>query len=95
MRLISSLRILAVAALAMTAAACATRSQVPSYAAVQGDDDAYCKANGGAPGSSEFANCLKNRDVQRGNAIVRAERAQRNLGEYMLNNNDKPGYLAR
>lgn len=95
MRLISPLRILAVATLALTTAGCASRSQAPSYAAVQGDDDAYCKANAGQPGSTEFANCLKNRDVQRGNAIVRADRAQRNLGEYMLNNSDKPGYMAR
>ncbi len=95
MRLHSPLRILAVAALALTAAACSTRSQTPSYVNLQGDDDAFCKANGGQPGSSEFANCLKNRDVQRSNAIVRADRAQRNLGEYMLNNNDKPGYMAR
>ncbi len=54
------------------------------------DDDAYCRANGVAVGSADYAACLKNRDVQRSNAIARADRAQRNLGEYMLNNPNRP-----
>ena len=50
---------------------------------------AICKANGAAVGSPEYSSCRKDRDVQRSNAIQRADRAQRNLGEYMLNNPDR------
>jgi hypothetical protein len=34
--------------------------------------------------------CRKNRDAQRGNALVRADKKQRDLGEYMLNNPVRP-----
>lgn len=54
------------------------------------DDDAFCRANNVVVGSSEYAACRKDRDVQRGNAAARADRAQRNLGEYMLNNPVRP-----
>ena len=54
------------------------------------DDDAYCRARNIAPGSSEYAACRKDRDAVRANAEARADRAQRNLGEYMLNNPVKP-----
>ena len=33
---------------------------------------------------------VKDRDAQRGNAIDRADRKQRDLGEYMLNNPSRP-----
>jgi hypothetical protein len=33
--------------------------------------------------------CRKDRDVIRNNAAARADRAQRNLSEYMLNNPDR------
>lgn len=69
--------------------ACARRSDVPQ-ASVGGDDDAFCRANNVVVGSSEYAACRKDRDVQRGNATARADRAQRNLGEYMLNNPVRP-----
>jgi hypothetical protein len=51
-----------------------------------GDDDAFCRANNVAVGSPEYVACRKNRDVQRVNANTRADRRQRDLGEYMLNN---------
>jgi hypothetical protein len=41
-------------------------------------------------GSNDYVNCRKNRDVQRGNANARADRAQRNLAEQMLNNPVRP-----
>ncbi len=52
------------------------------------DDDAYCRANGGQPGSPAYAACLKDRDVaaSRGVGGSRIERAHRNLAEDMLNN---------
>ena len=78
---------LTLAALAL--ASCARRSDIP-VSDLGDNDDAICRANGVAPGSGEYATCLKNRDVQRGNAISRADRAQRNLGEYMLNNPGRP-----
>jgi hypothetical protein len=88
------MRLASTSLIAMTLAAtllgaCARRTDVPISDA--GDnDDAICRANGVAPGSSEYASCLKNRDNQRVNAINRADRAQRNLGEYMLNNPSRP-----
>ncbi len=41
-------------------------------------------------GSPEYVACRKDRDVQRNNANAKADRAQRNLGEYMLNHPDHP-----
>ena len=55
-----------------------------------GDDDAFCRANNVAVGSSEYIACRKDRDVQRSNANARTDRRQRNLGEYMLNHPDHP-----
>jgi hypothetical protein len=52
-------------------------------------DDAYCRSNA-AVGSNEYVNCRKNRDAQRGNANARADRAQRNMAEQMLNNPVRP-----
>ena len=68
---------------------CLERGQ-PTMADTSGDDDAFCRANNVAPGSTEYVNCRKNRDVQRANANARADRAQRNLGEFMLNNHVRP-----
>ncbi|CAN5364625.1 hypothetical protein BH10PSE10_BH10PSE10_05040 [soil metagenome] len=53
------------------------------------DDDAYCRANGGEPGSSPYVACMKDRDVAASRASgsgSRIERAHRNLAEDMLNN---------
>ncbi len=55
-----------------------------------GDDDAFCRANNVAAGSPEYVACRKDRDVQRNSANARADRRQRNLGEYMLNNPVRP-----
>ena len=55
-----------------------------------GDDDAFCRANNVAPGSSEYIACRKDRDVQRANANARTDRRQRDLGEYMLSHPDHP-----
>ena len=70
-------------------AGCLERGQ-PTMADTSGDDDAFCRANNVAVGSPEYVNCRKNRDVQRANANARTDRAQRNLGEYMLNNPTRP-----
>ena len=68
---------------------CLERGQ-PTMADTSGDDDAFCRANNVKTGSPEYVACRKDRDVQRNNANTRADRAQRNLGEYMLNNPGRP-----
>lgn len=85
--LLSHLPALLLAALALSS--CARRSDVP-LSSLGPDDDAICRANNVVVGSSEYAACRKDRDIQRGNAAARADRAQRNLGEYMLNNPGRP-----
>ena len=74
-------------ALALTA--CASRNDIP-VSSLGEDDDAICRANNVAVGSSEYVACRKNRDVQRGNANSRTDKRQRDLGEYMLNNPTRP-----
>ena len=51
------------------------------------DDDAYCRSNGGEPGSSAYVACRKNRDVAASRAASsdRYERAHKNMAERMLN----------
>jgi hypothetical protein len=71
-------------AFALALAGCAARYQTP-VAAGNDDDDAVCQSRGYAQGSSEYVACRKDRDVQRSAAIARADRRQRDLGEYMLN----------
>ena len=78
---------LTLAALALSA--CAQRNQV-SVSSLGEDDDAFCRANNVKAGSSEYIACRKDRDVQRNNANTRADRRQRDLGEYMLNNPSRP-----
>ena len=70
-------------------AGCLERGQ-PTMVDSSGDDDAFCRANNVAVGSPEYVACRKNRDVQRVNANARADRRQRDLGEYMLNNPNVP-----
>ncbi len=70
-------------------AGCLERGQ-PTMADTSGDDDAFCRANNVAPGSSEYAACRKDRDVQRDNANARIDRRQRDLGDYMMNHPDHP-----
>jgi len=75
--------------LAPLLSACAQRSQVP-VSSLGEDDDAICRANNVAAGSPEYVACRKDRDVVRSNATARADRRQRDLGEYMLNHPDHP-----
>jgi hypothetical protein len=70
-------------------AGCLERGQ-PTMVDTSGDDDAFCRANNVAVGSNDYVICRKNRDVQRGNANARTDRAQRNLAEQMLNNQTRP-----
>jgi hypothetical protein len=78
---------LTLAALALSA--CASRNEIP-VSSLGEDDDAICRANNVAVGSSEYVACRKNRDVQRGNAAAKADRAQKNLSETMVNTPYKP-----
>jgi len=75
--------------LAPLLAGCLERGQ-PTMVDSSADDDAFCRANNVAVGSNDYVNCRKNRDVQRGNANARTDRAQRNLAEQMLNNPVRP-----
>jgi hypothetical protein len=54
------------------------------------DDNTFCRAKNVKAGSPEYVACRKDRDVQRTNAAGRADHAQRDLGEYMLNNPTHP-----
>ena len=81
---------IALALAALTLAACAQRNQAPINSTLNEDDDTFCRANNVAAGSPEYVACRKDRDIQRGNAIARADRKQRDLGEYMLNNPVRP-----
>ena len=67
---------------------CLERGQ-PTMVDTTPDDDAFCRGSH-AVGSPEYVACRKDRDVQRGNANTRADKRQRNLGEYMLNNPTRP-----
>jgi len=86
---LTSAPLIALTLVAIALASCARRSDVP-LSDLGDDDDAICRANGVAVGSPQYSACRKDRDVQRSNAINRADRAQRNLGEYMLNNPSRP-----
>jgi hypothetical protein len=84
-----STRLIALLLIAPLLAGCLERGQ-PTMVDSGGDDDAFCRANNVAAGSPQYVACRKDRDVQRNNANGRADRAQRNLGEYMLNNPSRP-----
>jgi hypothetical protein len=73
---------------AIVLAGCARRTDIP-VSNLGEDDDAICRANNVAVGSNEYVACRKDRDVVRSNAAARADRSQRNLGEFMLNNPDR------
>jgi hypothetical protein len=89
MQLSSAKLCLVLTLIALSLSACARRGQVP-VASLDGDDDAICRANNVAPGSPQYVACIKDRDAQRGNATSRADSAQRNLAERMLNHPDRP-----
>ena len=89
MPLATAPRLLIAVGLAFALSACSARYQTPT--AMGGDDDdAVCQSRGLAIGSPEYVACRKDRDVQRNAAIARADRRQRDLGEYMLNHPDHP-----
>ena len=72
-------------------AGCLERGQSTMVNANGDDDDAFCRANNVKMGSPEYVACRKDRDAQRSLAEGRADRRQRDLGEYMLNHpNDHP-----
>jgi hypothetical protein len=77
--------VLALLLVAPLLAGCLERGQPTMVNANGDDDDAFCRANNVAVGSSAYIACRKDRDVQRDNANARADRRQRDLGEYMLN----------
>jgi len=66
---------------------CTHRGEAPLNSALKEDDDTFCRAGGTvAAGSPQYVACVRDRDAQRANEIARADRKQRDLGEYMLNN---------
>ena len=85
MRLISTRRLFALTLAALSLAACATRNEAPMSAGLSEDDDSYCQSHGGPTGSPQYVACRKDRDVQRSDALTRADKKQRDLGEWMLN----------
>ena len=89
MPLAAATRLLAAVLLAIILSACSARYQTP-VAMGGDDDDAVCQSRGYAAGSPEYVACRKDRDVQRSSATTRADRRQRDLGEYMLNHPDRP-----
>ena len=82
-------RLVIAALLAIALGGCVARNQTP-VAMGNDDDDAVCQSRGYAVGSPDYVACRKDRDVQRSAATSRADRRQRDLGEYMLNHPDRP-----
>jgi hypothetical protein len=81
--------LIALVVVAPLLAGCLERGR-PTVVDSAGDDDAICCANNVAVGSNEYVACRRDRDVIRNNANARADRRQRDLGEYMLNHPDHP-----
>jgi hypothetical protein len=88
MRLFRTLLIVPFVALSL--GGCLTRNQGPVTAQGNDDDDSYCRSNNVAAGSPEYVACRKDRDVMRQRAEAKADRRQRDLGEYMMNHPDHP-----
>jgi hypothetical protein len=88
MRLKSVHPLLLLAFAALSLAACASRNEVPAYEHLSSeDDDAYCQQGGKVKiGSPDYVYCRKERDAARNAAVARADRKQRDLAEYMMNN---------
>jgi hypothetical protein len=82
----------AIALMALALGSCSHRGELPANSgALAEDDDTFCRAGGKvASGSPEYVTCRRDRDAQRGAAIDRVDKKQRDLGEYMLNNPTKP-----
>ena len=92
MRLVTLRLPVALALMALALASCSHRGELPANSALSSqDDDAICRAGGKvAPGSPEYVACIRDRDTQRANEIARADKKQRDVGEYMLNNPVRP-----
>jgi hypothetical protein len=91
MRSNNSICRIALLLLAPLLAGCLERGEpLPLSSSLSEDDDTFCRANNVKAGSPEYVACRKDRDVQRANAAARADHAQRDLGEYMLNHPDHP-----
>jgi hypothetical protein len=72
-------------------AGCLERGESAAPSTLSQDDDTFCRAGGTvAPGSSQYIACRKDRDAQRATAEARADRKQRDLGEFMLNHPEHP-----
>ena len=82
--------LIALAVGGLVLSACASHNPPPVTAAGIDDDDTYCRLNNVQAGSPEYIACRKDRDVQRNAAQAKADRRQRDLGEYMLNHPDRP-----
>jgi hypothetical protein len=89
MRPKTAIYVLALAIVAPLLAGCLERGQ-PTLVDTTADDDSYCRANNVAPGTAEYVACRKDRDIARSKVEARADRRQRDLGEYMLNNPSRP-----
>jgi len=77
--------------LAVPLAGCLERGETAMPSALAEDDDTFCRAGGKvAPGSPDYIYCRRERDAQRNAAVARADRKQRDLGDYMLNHPDHP-----
>jgi hypothetical protein len=76
---------------ALLLGSCSHRGEAPINSSLKEDDDTFCRRGSQvAPGSPEYVACMRDRDAQRANEIARADRKQRDLGEYMLNNPVRP-----
>jgi len=89
MQLKTSIQFITLALLALTVSACASRGP-PPVSTLDQDDDSFAAPTMSRAGSPEYIACRKDRDVQRNAAAARADRRQRDLGEYMLNHPDHP-----
>jgi hypothetical protein len=89
MRLKTSTHLLMLLLVAPLLSGCLERGQ-PTMVDSSADDDAFCRANNVAVGSPQYVACRRDRDAQRNTASTRADRQQRDLGEYMLNHPEHP-----
>ena len=73
---------------ALSLGACASRNEIPAYEHLSSeDDDAYCQQGGRVKiGTPDYVYCRKERDAARNAAVALADRKQRDLAEYRLNN---------
>jgi hypothetical protein len=91
MRLDCAPRLIALTLLALSLGACVSRSEAPPSAGLAEDDDAFCRAGGTVSvGSPQYVYCRRDRDAARNTAIAKADRKQRDLGEWMLNHPEHP-----